>query len=165
MSGASRKFARVLKDVAEMLEATEYSVRDAEISSLPHTMFVTIRGPKDSPYEDGVYTIKCNIPEGFPMKSPALSFLTPIWHPNIASETGAVCLDILKGAWLPVVRLHELFAQYIPQLLLYPEPSDPFNQEAAALMQSDPKLYAHITRKHALKHAVCPLETSAVAEE
>ncbi len=150
----TRKLTRVLRDVAEMLSATEYAVQGAELTSLPHTLFVTIAGPRDSPYEGGVFQIKCNIPDDFPLRSPALSFITPIWHPNIASESGAVCLDILKSAWLPVVRLHELFSQYIPQLLLYPEPSDPFNQEAAALMKTDPKLYALITRKYTLKHAV-----------
>jgi len=26
-------------------------------------------------------------------------FLTKIWHPNISSVTGAICLDILKDQW------------------------------------------------------------------
>lgn len=26
-------------------------------------------------------------------------FITKIWHPNISSVTGAICLDILKDQW------------------------------------------------------------------
>ena len=28
-----------------------------------------------------------------------VNFLTKIWHPNISSVTGAICLDILKDQW------------------------------------------------------------------
>lgn len=35
-----------------------------------------------------------------------VSFETKIWHPNISSETGAICLDILKKGFLSDERLN-----------------------------------------------------------
>ena len=58
-----------------------------------------VRGPPDSPYEGGAYTLSIEIPEGYPFKPPKMRFMTRVWHPNISSVTGAICLDILKDEW------------------------------------------------------------------
>ncbi len=46
-------------------------------------------------------------------------FITKIWHPNISSVTGAICLDILKDQWwVLIINDHDRFSLF-PQLLLY----------------------------------------------
>lgn len=79
--------------------------KDAEISgvnvltvsdSLTH-LRGTIVGPKDSPYEGGVFHVDIRIGEQYPFAPPKMQFITKVWHPNVSSQTGAICLDILKG--------------------------------------------------------------------
>ena len=52
----------------------------------------TIQGPMGTCYEGGVFEIDINIPKQYPFEPPKMKFTTKIWHPNISSQTGAICL-------------------------------------------------------------------------
>lgn len=45
--------------------------------------------------------------------------------------------------FLCTADLLNVFEVFLPQLLLYPNPSDPLNGDAASLMMRDRKLYDH----------------------
>ena len=55
-----------------------------------------IAGPPDTPYEGARFQLEIKIPETYPFNPPKVRFVTKIWHPNVSSVTGAICLDILK---------------------------------------------------------------------
>eukprot|EP00494_Astrolonche_serrata_P009238 UN09289 len=65
----------------------------------------TVNGPENSPYEGGTYKLKITFPQNYPLRPPKLKFVTKIYHCNINHETGAICLDILKGKWSPVLTI------------------------------------------------------------
>jgi hypothetical protein len=44
--------------------------------------------------------------------------------------------------------LVNVFEVFLPQLLLYPNPTDPLNGEAAALLMREPEAYARRVREH-----------------
>ena len=58
-----------------------------------------------------------------------------------ATRAGSVCLDVINQTWSPMYGMVNIFEVFLPQLLRYPNPTDPLNGEAAALMMREPKSY------------------------
>lgn len=62
-------------------------------------------------------------------------------HPNISSQNGAICLDILKDQWSPALTLKTALLS-LQALLSTPEPDDP--QDAVVAQQVEfPSLSVH----------------------
>jgi ubiquitin-conjugating enzyme (huntingtin interacting protein 2) len=52
-----------------------------------------------------------------------MKFDTKMWHPNISSQTGAICLDILKNEWTPALTIRTALIS-LQALLCAPEPGN-----------------------------------------
>ncbi len=74
------------------------------------------------------------------------------------NRSGSVCLDVINQTWSPMfgklrtvnyqsfsanrpIDMINIFETFLPQLLRYPNPNDPLNGEAAALLMRHPKEY------------------------
>ncbi|KAK3100891.1 Ubiquitin-conjugating enzyme E2 1, partial [Teratosphaeriaceae sp. CCFEE 6253] len=112
-------------------------------------------GPPDTPYEAGRYTIDIRITPEYPFKPPTMRFLTKIWHPNVSSQTGAICLDTLGSAWSPVLTLKSALIS-LQSLLASPEPKDPQDAEVASMLLTRPEEFAHVAREWAQRYASPP---------
>ncbi len=96
-------------------------------------------GPKDSPYENGVFFLDINFPADYPYKAPRVTFSTKIYHPNINSS-GGICLDILKDQWSPALTISKVLLS-ICSLLTDPNPDDPLVPSIAELYNRNRKEY------------------------
>lgn len=71
-----------------------------------------------------------------PFKPPIMKFDTKVYHPNISSQTGAICLDILKDAWTPILTIKSSMIS-LQSLLQSPEPNSPQDAQVANHYISD----------------------------
>ncbi|PWA51310.1 ubiquitin-conjugating enzyme/RWD-like protein [Artemisia annua] len=95
-----------------------------------------------------------DLPVDYPLKAPLISFDTPIYHPNIRSEHGVVCLDVLDDQnWNPDYNLVLIFDHYLPTLLWEPNAEDPMKSEAAVLFFNNTAAYEAKVKEHSQKHA------------
>ncbi len=89
-------------------------------------------GPKDTPYDGGIYYVDIELDDQYPFVPPKMRFITKVWHPNISSANGAICLDILKDQWSPALTLKTALLS-LQALLSSPQPDDP--QDAVVARQ------------------------------
>ena len=68
-------------------------------------------------------------------------------------RSGSVCLDVINQSWSPMFDLINIFDAFLPQLLIYPNPADPLNPEAAALLIREPKKYEEKVKDFVTKYA------------
>lgn len=136
--------SRNLKNISR-LENEIYKLKTKgylkHISDSYNEIIVEIIGPKDTPYRNALLSLNINIPTDYPFKSPSIGFISKIFHPNIDESSGSICLDVLNQVWTPLYDLLTILEVFIPQLLTYPNPSDPLNTKAAQLFINDKKKF------------------------
>merc|ERR1712187_10404 len=72
---------------------------------------------------------------------------------GIDELSGSVCLDVINQTWSPMYDMINIFEVFLPQLLRYPNPADPLNGEAAAMLMREPKTYEAKVKEYVAKYA------------
>ncbi|TVY15663.1 Ubiquitin-conjugating enzyme E2 1 [Lachnellula arida] len=157
---ASNRVRRIAKELQDIQNDTDSNIfcEPASGADLSH-LRATFPGPPDTPYEGGTYIVDVKIPNEYPFRPPAMSFTTKLWHPNVSSQTGAICLDTIGSAWSPVLTIKSALLS-LQSLLSTPEPKDPQDAEVASMLMNNPDMFQRIAREWAIKHAAAPKQTS-----
>lgn len=142
---------RIKKEIKEMNKSKDKNIT-AKVSEHDFTQWSgTIIGPKDTPYENGVYKLKITLPRDYPFKPPKILFETKIYHCNISSR-GEICLDILKDGWSPALTIEKTLLSLVT-LLEHPNPHDPLEPTIANEMKRDNPTYVRKAKELTLKFA------------
>ena len=112
-------------------------------------------GPPETPYEGGRFELGITIPETYPFNPPRVHFVTKIWHPNISSVTGAICLDILREQWAAAMTLRTVLLS-LQALLQAAEPNDPQDAVVARQYKENPEAFRRTARHWATVYAGAP---------
>ena len=111
-----------------------------------------ILGPADTPYAGGCFELKLTVPDDYPFRPPAATFVTKILHPNIDPENGAVSLDMLGETWSPAMSLIKLVVGLV-SLLNEPNFDSPVAPDLAHLHRDNPSEYERTVRRCTQTHA------------
>ncbi|CAH0577953.1 unnamed protein product [Chrysodeixis includens] len=143
---AAKRIKREFKEVMKSEEVAGGTIKLELINDSWTELQGEIAGPPDTPYEGGTFLLEIKVPETYPFNPPKIRFMTKIWHPNVSSVTGAICLDILKDQWAAALTLRTVLLS-IQALLSAAEPNDPQDAVVAKQYREDIELF-NLTARH-----------------
>lgn len=111
-----------------------------------------IKGPNDSPYENGIFQLKIVLGSLYPITAPEISFVTKIFHPNIYTS-GNICVDFLGSRWKSVLSIYDSLISII-SLLTDPNCSSPANSDASSLYSNNRSDYNKKVKEYVNKYCL-----------
>ena len=115
-----------------------------------------VEGAKGTPFEGGYFHFKIEIPEQYPFEPPEVKMITKVYHPNINSKTGSICVNILKkGVWVPTNSIQSVLLS-LQGLLTKPNPDSPLVGEINKVYLEDIDKYNETVREWVKLYAQNP---------
>lgn len=125
-----RQVRRELMDlVRNPPEGLKVHMNDADVTDIQ----ATLDGPQGTPFSGGQFKIRLVLSKDHPSSPPKGYFQTRIFHPNVAPDSGQICVNTLKKDWTPDVGLLRIFLT-IKCLLIVPNAESALNEEAGRLL-------------------------------
>ena len=131
----------------------EYFCNVVPINGDMYHWTATLKGPSDTPYKGGYFNLQMKFNSSYPFSPIKVKFLTKIYHPNI-SDSGEICLNILREYWSPAISVEKTLISIVA-FLNHPNPDYVFKNrlEIAKLYKNDIKTYIKNARKWTKKYA------------
>lgn len=151
---------RLVKDITDIFKhpLTDQGIYYSHDDTNMLLGYAMIIGPKDTPYENGIYFFEFHFPDNYPQQPPKLIFLTndgkTRFNPNLY-KSGKVCLSILntwKGeGWTSCQSIRSVLLTLITVLNEKPLLNEPGIKET----HRDFKKYQQIIEYKNIETAIC----------
>lgn len=158
------RIRRVSKEIEDCQRTDSANLHVRTVADNLSHLKGTFQGPTETPYEGGSFTVDIQIPNDYPFRPPKMKFDTKIYHPNISSQTGAICLDILKEQWSPVLTIKSALVS-LQSMLNDPQPNDPQDAEVASHYLKDRASFNKTARYWTQQYAGAAQAGSAAAQD
>lgn len=79
---------RIEREIRQCLNDKDTTVKVEPINDDLLHLQGSFAGPTGTCYEGGTFVVDIVIPDQYPFQPPKMKFLTPVYHPNISSQTG-----------------------------------------------------------------------------
>ena len=154
---------RIKKEIEDLKRDSSSGIKVEQDPSDPNHLKGTLKGPADTPYARGTFDVDIIIPSDYPFTPPKMKFITKLWHPNVSSVTGAICLDILKDQWSPALTMKTVMLS-LQALMCTPEPNDPQDAEVANMYLGNQAQFLLTARFWTESYAMSKEEVTALPE-
>ncbi|KZO96768.1 hypothetical protein CALVIDRAFT_545332 [Calocera viscosa TUFC12733] len=149
------RLRRIQKEISDCQKDKLTRITLTPVDNSPFHLIGAFDGPSGTPYEGGRYEVDIIVPDSYPFQPVKMKFVTKVYHPNISSASGAICLDILKDAWSPVLTLKSTLIS-LQSLLCDPQPNDPQDAEVAKHYLTSRASFEQTARHWAQAYAGAP---------
>ncbi|KAI8903322.1 ubiquitin-conjugating enzyme/RWD-like protein [Gorgonomyces haynaldii] len=143
---------RIQKELAEISLDPPPNVSAGPKGDNLFDWIATLVGPKESPYEGGVFFLDIRFPADYPFKPPQIQFKTKIYHCNINNK-GQICLDVLKDNWSPALTISKVLLS-VCSLLTDANPADPLVADIAQKYINDRQEHDRLAKEWTQRYAV-----------
>ncbi|KAK9720725.1 hypothetical protein K7432_003956 [Basidiobolus ranarum] len=145
---------RIQKELVELSQTSLSNIDAAPVDDDNLLLWQgTITGSPLTPYKGGHFKFELEFPIDYPFKAPKVKFLTKIYHPNIDSDEGSICMALLKTeVWKPSVKIHAVLIA-LADLLDNPNPDDAIVGSIAEVYNTDQPRYIKTAKEWTKKYA------------
>ncbi|KAJ3201388.1 ubiquitin-conjugating enzyme E2 K [Entophlyctis luteolus] len=169
--------ARIKKEIAQCM-APDSPVKVEMIGDTITHLKGSFKGPEGTPYDGGVFEVDIQserivmeiernivhpVSQEYPFKPPQMKFITKVYHPNVSSQTGAICLDILKDQWSPVLTLKTALIS-LQSLMSDPAADNPQDAMVAKHYLSNRSGFDETARQWTRQYAGAPTSSTTDAD-